>query len=66
MNNIFDLGGNLIEWTLEASGGSAGGVGRVVRGGSFNKDHSPSFRSYCIPTDCKNWIGSRITLCIKV
>ncbi len=66
INNIYDLGGNLIEWTLEASGDSDGKVGRVVRGGSFNNDHSPSFRSYCIPTDCEDWIGSRITLYIKV
>ena len=69
MNNIFDLGGNLIEWTLEASGDNLDGstlVGRVVRGGSFFNNHSPSFRSYCIPTDCKNWVGSRITLYIKV
>ena len=61
INNIYDLGNNLIEWTLEAYGDN----GRVVRGGSFHNVHSPSFRSYCSPTDSKEWIGSRLALYIK-
>ncbi len=61
INNIRDLGGNLIEWTLEASNTHY----RVLRGGYYNKTHSPSFRDYNYPFYTRSYFGSRVTLYIK-
>ncbi|MBR2290150.1 MAG: hypothetical protein IJ867_06135 [Clostridia bacterium] len=40
INNIKDLGGNLLEWTLEASGQ----YHRIRRGGNYQEIRSPSYR----------------------
>ena len=61
INNIRDLGGNLIELTLEASNTHY----RVLRGGYYNKTHSPSFRDYNYPFYTRSYFGSRVTLYIK-
>ena len=46
INNIRDLGGNLVEWTLEARDVNL----RITRGGSFNDFYSPESR-YCYPPE---------------
>ena len=61
INNIRDLGGNLIEWTLEAYDTSY----RVYRGGAYNGTYSPSYRNYNYPHLTGSRIGSRVTLYIK-
>ena len=61
INNILDLGGNLREWTLEASGSAT----RVYRGGSYNTDFSPSLRNAMNPLNATLSYGSRLTLYIK-
>ena len=61
INNIRDLGGNLIEWTLEAYDTSY----RVYRGGAYNDTYSPSYRNYNYPHLTGSRIGSRVTLYIK-
>ena len=49
INNIFDLEGNLFEWTHEAWGM----VSRVVRGGDFSYSDSPSNRGGIYPGDTR-------------
>ena len=61
INNILDLGGNLREWTLEASGSAT----RVYRGGSYNTNFSPSLRNAMNPLNATLSYGSRLTLYIK-
>ena len=63
INNIFDLEGNLFEWTQEASSTS----GRVYRGGVFISDDtiSPSNRFNYGPFYTDNIDGSRLGLYIK-
>ena len=61
INNIRDLGGNLIEWTLEASSTHD----RVSRGGYFNYSCSPSYRNGGYPNIPYSSRGSRLTLYIK-
>ena len=61
INNIRDLGGNLIEWTLEACNTSL----RVTRGGSYGSTDSPSFRNNNFPNGTSSYYGSRVTLYIK-
>ena len=61
INNIRDLGGNLREWTLEASGTDL----RVGRGGYFRSTSSPSCRSIGYPFGTNSDRGSRLTLYIK-
>ena len=61
INNIRDLGGNLIEWTLEAYNTKY----RVSRGGYYSFTISPSFRSYDYPNGTSGVNGSRVTLYIK-
>ena len=62
INNIRDLGGNLFEWTLEASGTEC----RVFRGGGcYGNGRSPSCRSYNYPSSASSNHGSRLTLYIK-
>ena len=61
INNIRDLGGNLLEWTLEAFD-----IGiRVSRGGSFIFTFSPSYRSGSTPNHNGHIYGSRFILYIK-
>ena len=61
INNVFDLEGNLFEWTQEANSTFC----RVNRGGNFGFSLSPSDRSNVFPfyTNCNN--GSRLGLYIK-
>ena len=61
INNIRDLGGNLIEWTLEASYTTS----RVYRGGDFYYTYSPSYRNNYSPYYTYSNNGSRVTLYIK-
>ena len=61
INNIRDLGGNLIEWTLEASNTYF----RVYRGGDFNLTYSPSYRYVIFPYTTDSHLGSRVTFYIK-
>ena len=61
INNIRDLGGNLVEWTLEARDVNL----RITRGGSFDDFYSLGSR-YCYPPDgTVRSCGSRFTLYIK-
>ena len=61
INNIRDLGGNLMEWTLEACGQNF----RIFRGGNFNHNFSPSYRSFNTPDNNPGDYGSRLSLYIK-
>ena len=61
INNIRDLGGNLVEWTLEAYNTYY----RVSRGGNSNHTFSPSCRSSNFPYVTSSSYGSRVTLYIK-
>lgn len=62
INNIYDLGNNLSEWTLEANGEEI----RVVRGGNWNANNSPSYRDDTYnPSQTEESVGSRMTLYIK-
>ena len=61
INNIRDLGGNLLEWTLEAYDTYS----RVNRGGRYNSSNSPSYRNNSLPSDTLTVSGSRLTLYIK-
>ena len=59
--NIFDLAGNVYEWTMEASNS----VYRVGRGGLYDGDgssHRTSFRNYFDPTSGGNRVGFRSAL----
>ena len=61
INNIRDLGGNLIEWTLE----SDASLVRIYRGGNSSGNSSPSFRGGDYPYYAHGNFGSRLTLYIK-
>ena len=61
INNIYDLEGNVREWTLEADSTD----GRVLRGGYYGKALSPSYRNYNGSTYSNPDYGSRATLYIK-
>ena len=61
INNIRDLGGNLLEWTLEAYSTYL----RVSRGGYFSNTYSPSCRGNSGPSSTYSSYGSRFTLYIK-
>lgn len=61
INNIYDLEGNLEEWTLEATSDSS----RAKRGGCINSNNSISYRYYTLPNNYLSTCGSRITLYIK-
>ena len=59
--NIFDLAGNVYEWTMEASNS----LYRVGRGGLYDGDgssHRASFRNYFDPTSGGNRVGFRSAL----
>ncbi|MFR2958032.1 MAG: hypothetical protein ACLTME_05660 [Clostridia bacterium] len=63
-NNIYDLAGNVRDWTMEASSTSC----RVSRGGSYDSvgDSNPAdFRNYSYPTYSYNFYGCRSALYIK-
>ena len=61
INNIRDLGGNLLEWPLEAYDT----YGRVNRGGFFFATVSPCYRGGGSPDGTDSYFGSRFTLYIK-
>ena len=61
MNNIYDLGGNLWEWTLELAGNAT----RVVRGGNFKYKASASNRAGVYTNGYNSATGSRLALYIK-
>ena len=59
-NNIYDLEGNVYEWTQEAYANGD----RVMRGGNHDDDIEPNYRNYDYPTEALD-LGSRITLYIE-
>ena len=62
-SNIYDLEGNVTEWTQEADGTRF----RVHRGGSNDYSHSPSKRiSGEVPTSIYNYFGSRLALYVDL
>lgn len=61
INNIYDLEGNLEEWTQEA----VNTYGRVYRGGIYNYALLPSFRNNYTPRKTIALTGSRLSLYIK-
>ena len=63
INNIYDLEGNLFEWTQEAYGT----VGRVDRGSYYSGNTIPCYRYYCSPYSSNAFgiYGSRLSLYIK-
>mgnify|MGYP004502477937 CR=1 FL=1 len=62
INNVYDILGNRWEWTQEAFITSM----RVLRGGRYNGDYSPSVRYLgSDPSDDNASYGSRFTLYIK-
>ena len=61
INNIRDLGGNLLELTLEA----CSTYSRVIRGGYYDYGDSPSFRGFDSPRNTDSRTGSRLALYIK-
>ena len=63
-NNIYDLAGNVRDWTMEASST----VYRVYRGGIYynNGDYDPAdYRNYYYPTGSSSDYGCRSALYIK-
>lgn len=62
INNIYDLGNNLSEWTLETYGEEI----RTSRGGNFNNSNSPSSRNNNYnPSSIDETLGSRMILYIQ-
>ena len=61
INNIYDLEGNLNEWSFEAYGTDS----RIYRGGNYLYSYSPSDRDCYYPNDSFNFLGSRISLYVK-
>ena len=61
IKNIYDMAGNVYEWTMEAYSTD----GRVDRGGNYRDsgDRYPaSYRNYTVPDGSKDDIGFRVTL----
>ena len=62
INNVYDLGNNLYEWTLEVSGMHD----RVIRGGDYSSSDSPSYRGGSVnPLFFTRGLTSRLTLYVK-
>ena len=56
-NNLYDIAGNLSEWTTEISNNN-----RIIRGGAFNRSgttESAKYRENLIDTTTNNYIGYR-------
>lgn len=66
VNNIYDMAGNVYDWTL----GANSSVYRAVRGGSFDDDggsyYSASYDDGYYPTDSNATLGSRVTLYVAL
>ena len=65
VNNIYDMAGNVYDWTLEAYDTG----GRIRRGGSyynFDSDVPASTRNYGYPTNSSDDYGSRVTLYVAL
>ncbi len=61
VNNIYDMAGNISDWTIEASIA----YGRVFRGGDYDYDASygpASYRGISHPTSSYSYYGSRLAL----
>ena len=64
VNNIYDMAGNVCDWTIEAFNT----YNRVVRGGGYYRTASvypASNRDYSLPTDSGSNLGCRSTLYVK-
>ena len=63
INNIYDIGSNVYEWTQEASATNY----RIYRGGSYDSTTKarPDTRTNIIPTEQGPALGSRIGLYVK-
>ncbi len=62
INNVYDLEGNMCEWTLEANDS----LFRVYRGGNYYGSVSPADRDYdSYPYRTNSDLGSRLTLYVK-
>ena len=61
VQNIYDLEGNVREWTMEAVDTSD----RVYRGGNYSNSNFAAVRSNYYPADSSSSIGSRIAIYIK-
>ena len=64
MKNIYDMAGNVIEWTMESYDTNY----RVYRGGSYNSDEgrSPVSRRYTgIPSNSTDTLGFRVALYLE-
>ena len=62
INNVFDLAGNLWEWTLEAGNTDL----RVNRGGNYISSYSPSTRFYNDPSYTYSVGSSRLALYVAL
>ena len=66
-NNVYDLAGNVWDWTLE-SGGSGTGYGRYSRGGVYGGngyEYPAAYRYSYGPYNSSNVVGLRCALYIK-
>ena len=66
-NNVYDLAGNVRDWTLESSGSGTGSY-RCSRGGSYDYYgyYVPAATRYSnVPYDSNGYVGLRCTLFIK-
>ena len=63
INNIYDLGGNLTEWTSEAY--RTDFDGRAIRGGYCGISESATYRDCGNPTDRKSLFSLRSSLYVK-
>ena len=67
-NNVFDLAGNVNDWTLESSYGSGTGYGRYSRGGVYGGtgyEYPAAYRGNTIPYGSGSNFGLRCALYIK-
>ena len=61
INNIYDLEGNLLEWTLESDRTNL----RVSRGGDYTDRDTPAYHFSCSPFDTYAGNGSRLSLYVR-